>query len=54
METFKKYIPYIGLVIALIGLYLNWKQYQDQRKHLGGCKCQDDEGGSLSNLSPIR
>lgn len=53
MENFKKYIPYIGLLIALIGLYLNWKQYQDQRKYLS-CDCHNDEGGSLSNLSPIR
>lgn len=53
METFKKYIPYISLVIALIGLYLNWKQYQDQRKHLN-CNCQENEGGSLSSLSPIK
>jgi hypothetical protein len=53
MERFRKYIPFISIAIALLGLYFNWKFLQEQRKYLN-CKCHEEEGGLSNSLSPIR
>ena len=47
MNNIKKYLPYVLAAAALIGLYLQYRQYQMAK---GDCGC-GDEGASA--IGPI-
>jgi len=44
MSNIKKYLPYVLAAAALIGLYLQFRQYQIAR---GDCGCADSAIGPI-------